>query len=390
MFYYQLSAASFLIPKAILGILVPYILTVILLETAENIGIALSIFMLPSLFFMLFAGALADKFNKKTMLIILQIANIIPILALYLIIKFQTLNFFNFVIFMFISGTFMAFVQPTLDATLNQITQLKLKSAISLSVSLMYVMTLAGFLVASFTDIINVENILLLMIVILLIGIYFTTKIKYEQTAPTNAKRPIVNDIILGFKHLKQSKHMLATVVLMALAGPILGGPYAVLVPIILRDFYQATAFDFSITFATFMLGGALSSAFLLRFDTGLKQGQLLILGYITGGVAMLIWYFEPPYWLFLTSQIVWGMGGAMCICSSRSIIQTFADKHFRARILSIMYLGDEGGSPIGSLLIGYTIALLGIHAAAIIPAILTFFVAICVIIFSNIWQQDC
>ncbi|SFL17771.1 Predicted arabinose efflux permease, MFS family [Pseudovibrio ascidiaceicola] len=366
--FYQLCLTSFQFPRAMLGVLFPYLVTVYLAESPERVSYAMTASMLPNLLVLLFAGALADRLNKRKLLVLLHIANAIPVVALTMLLHFGSVGFENLILFALLSGTTLAFVQPTLDGMLNHISSMRIRRGVTLSVGMLYLVTLAGFLLASSVEWVGVAPLLGISGALFLAGIATSLHLPDTPALAVKDRPSILSEIRAGLALVLSSKTLRLPVLLMSSAGLILGGPYAVLVPLILRDTYQATGFDFALAFAVFMVGGACSSGILLKLGAIRNPVPLLVAGYSMGGFALLFWAISPPYWAFLGSIFFWGIGGGICLNMSRTILQEQAPSTHKSRVLSVMYLGDEGGAPLGSLITGALITTLSLSSASVIP----------------------
>ena len=84
----------------------------------------------------------------------------------------------------------------------------------------------------------------------------------------------------------------------------------------------------------------------------------------IGGGLSLSIGLLEPPFWGFLTSIFLWGMGGGVAMSMSRTIMQENAPDDMRARVLAVFTLSNTGGMPIGALALGYFTEFFGILSA--------------------------
>lgn len=387
--YYQACVASFTIPHAMIGVLFPYLVSVYLAETPERVAWAITVYMLPSLLMLLIAGAIADRWDKRRLLIILQIVNLLPITGLLIAVWSNQVNYNILLIFALASGAAMTFVQPTLDAMLNSVSQNNIQRAVTTTVGLMYVMSLTGYLFASSLEWLGILPLMILFIIIMAGGILFTLRLPNAPPSANRQQRPAIKDIGEGLKTVFKNKTLLAPILMMGSSGILLGGPYAVLVPLILRDIYHATAIDFSVAFATFMMGGAISSAILLRIGGVKNPWRLLVIGYVMGAVALIMWSLNLPYWGFLLGIFIWGMGGGICLAMSRTILQQSAPAEHRAKVMSVMYFGDEGSAPIGTMLTGYFIVLFGTLQAALIPAAGTIAVALILVILNRKWKRN-
>lgn len=141
---YQFSVASFAMPHGMLEVLFPYLVVVYLVESPERVGVAQMVLMLPGLFFMLIGGVVADRVNKRTMLVALHLVNVIPVSGLVLAIWMGDLGYRGILIFALASGTAWALVQPVQDAMLNQVSGGNLQRSITASILVMYGTNLAG------------------------------------------------------------------------------------------------------------------------------------------------------------------------------------------------------------------------------------------------------
>lgn len=376
-FSFQVSSASFFLPRAILGVLFPYLVTIYLLETPGRIGFAISVAMLPSLFMLLIAGFIADHFDKRLLLLILHLLNAVPVFALVVLIDLELVSYGALLIFAVASGMALAFVQPTIDGMLNHITDSALRRGVNISVGLMYLINLLGFTLAGLVGWIGLTPILMLSGCLFLLGVISTLKLPaVPPQVDTKRKNPIW-EVAEGGRVTFTSKTLRLPVLLLSSAGLLLGGPYEVLVPILLRENYQATAIDFSAAFAIFMVGGALSSFALLKLGRVRFQLELLLAGYAVGGLVLISWSTNLPYWAFLASIFIWGIGGGICLNISRSILQEHAPATHKSRVLSVMYFGDDGGSPIGAFLIALIISGAGASQSALIPGVIVVVVAV-------------
>ncbi|EEA94819.1 MFS transporter [Pseudovibrio sp. JE062] len=366
--FYQISLTSFQFPRAMLSVLFPYLVTVHLTESPERVSYAMTASMLPNLFVLLFAGAAADRLNKRRLLVLLHIANALPVFGLVLLLHFGWVGFEQLILFALLSGSVLAFVQPTLDGMLNHISASSIGRSVTLSVGMLYLVTLAGFALASTVEWVDLAPLLATSGLLFLTGIITSLRLPDTPTLQKTDRPSIFHEIREGIGLVLSSKTLRLPVFLMSSAGLILGGPYAVLMPLILRDTYQATGFDFALAFATFMIGGACSSGLLLRVEAIRNPVPLLIVGYSFGGFALLFWAVSPPYWAFLASIFFWGIGGGICLNMSRTILQEQAPSTHKSRVLSVMYLGDEGGAPLGSLMTGALISTFTLATASAIP----------------------
>lgn len=387
--FYQLSLTSFHFPRAMLGVLFPYLVTVYLAESPERVSYAMTASMLPNLFVLLFAGAVADRLNKRKLLVLLHIANAVPVITLTVLLHLGFVGFEGLILFALLSGTTLAFVQPTLDGMLNHISSMHIGRSVTLSVGMLYLVTLVGFALASSVAWVGVAPLLAISSTLFLVGITTSLRLPDTPALAVQDRPSIFSEIREGLALVLTSKTLRLPVLLMSSAGLILGGPYAVLVPLMLRDTYHATGFDFAFAFAVFMVGGACSSGILLKLGAIRNPIPLLVVGYSMGGFALLFWAISPPYWAFLGSIFFWGVGGGICLNMSRTILQEQAPSTHKSRVLSVMYLGDDGGAPVGSLITGVLITTLSLSSASIIPGAVVLLISLLLLLALSAWRSE-
>ena len=122
---------------------------------------------------------------------------------------------------------------------------------------------------------------------------------------------------------------------------------------------YDGTAIE--ISFSTAFVFSTMTSAVLWLWPA-VYVGRDVTSG--DCGLSLSIGLLEPPFWGFLTSIFLWGMGGGVAMSMSRTIMQENAPDDMRARVLAVFTLSNTGGMPIGALALGYFTEFFGILSA--------------------------
>lgn len=388
--YYQATVASFHIPLSMLEVVFPFIVAVILLETPERVGQAQMALMLPGLLSLLFAGVLADRMDRRKLLFGLHFVVALPAVGLLSVIWAGQLTYTTIIVFALASGTATAFVNPVRDAMLNRVANQSLQRTITVTIGLMYGMSLIGYLVASRADQFGAEPILLFYIVVLLTGALASRKLPTAPPKKTKPRQSVLRDVHEGLKTVIQSRSLLPPVLLIFIAGLFLGGPYAVLVPLMIRDIYGGGATNIAAVFIAFIAGGGLSTTLFYRTG-GLKfPGRGLLVGYVMSGIALILWSTQVPYWAFLLVATFWGFGGGMCHSFGRTILQGAAPSSHRARVMSVYYLCGRSTAAFGSLSTGFLVGTMGLQNTAMVVGSGAICFCAIVALVTSIWgEQD-
>ena len=96
-------------------------IVVYLEENWVRLGIAQMCIQMPGLVFILFGGLLADKVDRRTILIVFQFLAALPVFTLVLLIEISSLSYLMLIVFGIDLGNLNAFIQPARDSVLNQV-----------------------------------------------------------------------------------------------------------------------------------------------------------------------------------------------------------------------------------------------------------------------------
>jgi MFS family permease len=344
----------FVIPMGIQTVLFPWLIAVELNESAERLGIAQMSTQLPGLVLILFAGLLADRLDKRKMLIAIHILGAIPALGLTLLLSMGYLSFELMICYGVLIGTVMAFAAPPRDGMLNQIAMGKLQQTVTVFMGLSFGAQIVGFLAAGTAEHAGPMPILLLQSALMLCGGFAVYNLLPAPAEKEHTRGSSKGDISAGLRVVLGSESMRSVAFLLFFMSLFFGGTFMVLNPIIVRDIYGGGATEISLSFAAFMLGTVATTATLVMMG-GLKNpGRGLLFALTFGGLTLSITALKLPFVGYLCVLFTWGISGGIAMSMGRTIMQEAAPEQYRARVMSIFSLANMGGAPIGALLMGY------------------------------------
>ena len=111
-----------------------------------------------------------------------------------------------------------------------------------------------------------------------------------------------------------------------------------------------------------------------------MQLSRMLILG--------LMWL-RPEFWLMVIASIAWGLNMGVTTTLARSIVQESASVQYRARILSVYSLGFIGSAPIGALMLGWMIDIIGILNALLPAMFISFALFLYGVFFSDVFNYE-
>jgi len=327
---------------------------------------------LPVLFIAPFGGVLADKLNKRTVVITTQITAMLLAFALATLILTKHVQYWHIVVLASILGVTMAIDAPTRQSFIVEMVGKKdLLNAIALNSSIFNLARILGPALAGL--IISAIGIVLCFYVngisyLAVIAGLFMMKGNFSPKKKNNTH--VLRDIRDGFGYARRDKNIISLITLVALSS-IFIMPYAMLMPVFARDILQVGAKGLGILLASAGVGalvGALTLAFLSDYR---KKGRFVMAGTTTFVTATVLFSLSNDYHISLLLLLFIGWGMVMQNASINSLLQTIAPDHLRGRIMSLYVLFFMGMMPFGSFQAGFIADHLGAQMALRIGGII-------------------
>jgi MFS family permease len=386
--WYLASTAFYLVPGGIQQVLFPWLVAVYLLESPVRLGIAQMAGQLPMLFLILWGGLLGDRVDQKRLLIFMHVVMIAPPLLMALVVGMELVVYELLIAWAIVGGILGAFMQPARDAMLNRVAGDDIQRVVTLVIGVQFGIQILGFVLGSAADRVGPFVILLAQAGFMLAAVIATMKLPDTPVvADASSKKNAFKDIAEGLAIAWKSETIRPAIILIFAVGIFFAGTYMVILPLMVRDIYDGGAPGIAGAFAANMLGTCTVIFLLMHFGGLERPGRAMILTGFTSCLILSILHLRLPEWGFYSVLYFWGMCGGISMTMSRAIVQEASPASHRARIMSVYSLGIMGGLPIGSMLLGWSVGLLGARNAVLIPSIGMACVLVYLCIGSNLWQ---
>ena len=277
---------------------------------------------------------------------------------------------------------------PARDGLLSRVSGSNVQRMVTLTMGAQFGTQIIGYGIGGYTEQGGPVGILLAQCIALLFGVYAAGRL--PAGAPSGGGSPRGSfwaELSAGLSLLFADAPMRATFLFTAGLGVFFAGTFVVLMPLALRDLYAGGAQDISLGFVVFVLGTLTSIAGLMRSGGVRFPGRALVAVLYFGCAVLVPIALGPPKWLFYLCIFCWGMGGGVAMTMARTIMQEHAPPSHRARVLAAFALANAGGAPIGSLLMGYAVATMGVQWAVLVPILGVAITTSCVLASHPIWQ---
>jgi MFS family permease len=350
--------------------------------SAATLGLIGFLNTIPNLVFALPAGALADRYDRRKLLLIFQSLNMALAAALAITWQTGTLTVGLLGVLAVLGGILGTLSFAPFQAMLAaMVPRRDLESAVainslSLQVARFVGPAIAGFLlaVASPTWVFGVNA---ASFVAVLGTLALLPSSRPVRSAATQAGGAISE----AFRYVFGQRSLAAMMVLMVVAGLFGTPPVAFMIPAIVRYNLHAGAGTLGAITAAIGLGSLLGSIALLRLSVRPNKGEPLLLGFVVTGAALAGIGASTNTWLSLALAFVGGLAGVLFVGLSTVVVQAMSSDEVRARALAIWAAAFVGTLPFGALLTAGLAAVIGPGGAVFVDGVAVVVGAIVVVV---------
>ena len=391
--YFFLGTGSWYFSHGIQTVIFAWLVTIVLRESPEMVGIALMTSLLPAMLLMLIGGSLGDQFGGKPVAIVGQSLAALCVFTLTIVIYLDRFNYSVLLTFAFVMGCALAIVTPARDGLLTSVAEGRIQRTVVLATMAQFGIQLLGFLVASFADSIGAVVVLSIQCAALIFGIVALYKMEIPALQATAREQRLVKHLLIsvnaGMQTVRQSPAMLMVVVMNCAMGLFFMASYFVTVPLLVREVYGGTSVQLAWINIANGMGLILMILYLLRMGDIRRPGRALLIAHMIGALALASAALGIGFAALIISVGVWGLAGGVAVTMTRTIMLELAPADQRSRIMAFYSFSFMGAGPVGALLSGYMSQWLGPAAALLLSATAMMIAVITVANRSALWQLE-
>lgn len=385
---YLAGLASWFIGQGIAMVMVQWIIADVLHRPADDLGLAQMCSMGPSLLFMLWGGAVADRGDPRRQLMICHLLATLPPIGLAVLAWRGELSFAAMIAYGVATGTIAAFAIPARDGLLPRVTLLPMPRAVPIATGMQFLCQLIGIAAAMSADRTGAVPLLAAMALIMLGGVVAVSRLRPHPIAHAAAAVD-GHGLIDGVRVVAHERRIWPVIVLLFAVGLFYVAPFVVVLPIAVRDVYGGGSAKLALVNLMFWMGTITASFAMARFGTGLvHRGRAVVLALSMGFIVLSLLSTLPSFPLLLALIFVWGTGAGVTMTQGRTIVQMAAPPSHRGRVLALFQLGFMGGAPIGAPIAGVIAYGQGLPAAMLAAVIGMIVVLGVVLATSTIWRE--
>jgi MFS family permease len=332
-------------------------LVLVLTHSSTRLGLVVALQTLPVLLLAPYGGVVADRVDKRKLMIVLQIAMGCQALVLGLLTVFGVVRFWEVCLLAVILGLNNAFENSARQAFVREMVgKTELRNAITLnSVTVNAARAvgpaIGGVLIATVgVGVCFLVNAASFVAVVTSLIIMNTAELR--PSPPAQRARGQLRE---GLRYAARTPDIAIPLAMMGLVG-LLAYEFQVSIPVLARETFHGGSEAYGFLTAAMGIGAVIGGLFTAaRGRTGLRS--MIIAG--TGfGIAIIVCAFAPVIGLAYAAMLFVGWASVSFIAIGNSTIQLASDPSMRGRAIALWQVAFQGTTPIGGPLIGWIIAI--------------------------------
>jgi MFS family permease len=337
------------------------------------LGLVTALQFLPVLFLSLHGGALADRFDKRKVLILTNVGGGLSAATLGLLVVTHHVQLWHIFLLAFtlgVSGAVDAPVRQSFNAEV--VGHIDVANAVSLNsanfnAGRLIGPALSGLLIAAFgtgpSFLINATSYIFVIIALM------NLRKSEFFIQPRSASMANVRE---GLRYVKARPDLYAIMIVVFFMATF-GLNFQIFNALMATKIFHRGAASFGLLGTLIAVGsfsGALISARLERF----RKAMFVVYGSLLFGTSIIVLAFMPTFTMYSIWLPVCGFTALTTLITANSLMQINTDPVLRGRVMGIYLLVFMGGTPFGSPLIGLMAERVGVRPTIAIGGIVTVF----------------
>ena len=323
---------------------------------------------IPMLSLSLFGGVIADRVQKKNVMLVGQACSVVVALGVALTLTMGYLSperagsWWILAVASLFQGTIMGLMIPSRQAIIAEIVSGKeLMNAVSLNNlganSLrLFAPVLTGLLINAF----DYKAVYYAMTGMYLTAVVFISFMPLTSTMTLRGSGALA-DVKEGIQYIRH-KTVILLILGFTLFVVILSMPYMMLMPVLCDQLLKVGEAQAGVLMSVSGIGAMIGSLTLASLPNK-KRGAMLLVSSLILGLALVSFSFSHSWYLSLAMIVFVGLGQAGRMTLSNTLLQYYVDDDYRGRVMSI-YMMEFGLTSFGTFSAGLIAEAIGVQWA--------------------------
>jgi len=308
----------------------------------------------PILLFSLIGGVVADRMDRRRLLLTSQYLQMTFALTLAALIYFDRVSVWHILLLSFLTGTAQAFGGPAYQSLIPTLVEKKdISNAIALNSIQFNLARIIGPVIAglAFTAL-GAAACFLLNSVSFLAVIFSLSSFK-SRTVPLESRGKLLDELRTGLSYVRRQP-VLQVLSFLAFCSTFFGVPLITMLPVFAKDVFHLGPRGYSGLLACTGVGAVIGALVVAALGNFPNKGKVALVLQLLFGTMVVLFAFSPVLWLSLTALLLAGIALVAVFALISSLVQLRAPEAMRGRVVSIYMMAFRGGTPLGSLATGF------------------------------------
>lgn len=335
-----------------------------LTNSAFLLGVVGFLSSIPIFALSLFGGVLADRINKRNILIFTQTAFMLLAFLLAVLTQFKIITAQQIMVIALLNGIIMAFDAPARQSIVVELAGREhLFNAIALNSVAFNSSRIIGPAIAGIlVSVIGMSACFYLNGISFLAVIIALFYIKYRKGLTQN-NNSAFKDLKEGLIFISGNRLILALISMVA-AVSIFGISYVILMPVFVNDVLDRGVKGLGVLMSSTGLGALIGALSLARLGDFKYKGRFLISSVFLFSLSLIVFSLSKSYSLSIFILVFIGCTSVIPIALINTLIQINVPDKFRGRVMSLFMITFAGMMPFGNLISGALAQGLGVSMA--------------------------
>lgn len=310
----------------------------------------------PMLLFSLFGGVVADRMDRRRVMIYSQYAQMTCALVLTALVWTKSIRIWHIFLLSFLTGSAQSFSGPAYITLLpllvprEHVPNAVAMNSMQFNVARVIGPAIGGLLFAAFGPVVcfGVNGLSFIAVIIAI------SSIRVPPVHPSvDRTRGVFDEMKDGFRFVRE-RSQLQLLTFLAFAGTFFGMPLFTLLPVVAKSIFHLGPRGLSVFQADYGIGSVVGAVFVAGASYASQKGRFALMLQLAFACCL----FSFGVSRNLTASLVIAFIAGLCIVGVismySSLVQLATNEAMRGRVMSIFMLAFRGGMPLGNLLAGY------------------------------------
>ncbi|NMH98288.1 MFS transporter [Pseudonocardia sp. K10HN5] len=337
--------------------------------SATDLGLVIALQTLPTLVLGPYAGVIADRMDKRRLMIGLQSMMGVLALALGLLTVTGEVRIWHVFVLAFLLGLNNCFENPARQAfVLEMVGPDDLRNAVSLNSVLVNVARAVGPAVAGIVIATGGLGVCFMLNAVSFVAVVTSlARLDVSTLSPSTPAARSPGQLREGLAYVARTPTLGIPLLMMALVG-CLAYEFQVVLPVVAEETFHGDARTYGFLTAAMGVGAVLGGLYVAaRGRTGVRS---LVTASAAFGVVLLIAALAPTLPIELLAMAMVGAASVAFLSKGNSTLQLEAAPHMRGRVMALWAVAFLGSTPIGGPIAGFVSQHLGGRAGLVLGAV--------------------